>query len=122
MIDRFSRLASNVRSHTGAIIRDRQRTLAADLAAGITTGLDALDAEGCRGFAELMVRLMAAAVESGALDPQSAAVRELASHSPPLTTRHIVNGVHRAERIVLDEVALDETIGATSDTWAIGMD
>jgi diguanylate cyclase (GGDEF)-like protein/excisionase family DNA binding protein len=119
MTNDFSRLAADVRSRASAIIRERQTALASDLAASITIGIDALDGEGCRGFAALLVRFMAISVESGALDPQSAAVRELAAYSPPLSTRHILEGVHGAERVVLDEVALDETVGATSESWLV---
>src|SRR5438874_9320970 len=119
MTDRSSRIATDARSRTSAIIRERQPALASDLAAAITIGIDALDVEGCRGFAELLVRLMAMSTESGALDPRSAAVRELGCYSPPLATRHILEGVHVAERIVLDEIALDESIGATSGPWPV---
>jgi diguanylate cyclase (GGDEF)-like protein len=119
MTDHFSRLASDVRSRASAIMRERDTALTSDLAASITIGIDALEGEGCRGFAALLVRLMMISVESGALDPQSAAVRELAGHCPPLTTREIVEGVHAAERIVLDEIALDEDVGATSESWLL---
>jgi diguanylate cyclase (GGDEF)-like protein/excisionase family DNA binding protein len=119
MIDPFSLVANDVRTRTSAIIRERQPALAGDLATAISIEIDALDAESCRGFAELLVRLVAVSVESGALDAQSATVRDLAGYSPPLTTRHILDGVHGAERIVLDEVALDENIGATSEPWPV---
>jgi diguanylate cyclase (GGDEF)-like protein/excisionase family DNA binding protein len=119
MIHRFSPIASDVRERASAILRERRPGLANDLAAAMANVLATLDAEGCRGFAELLVRLVATSVESGALDPQSVAVTELAAYSPPLTTRHIVEGVHSVERIVLDELALDEHIGATSEAWLV---
>jgi diguanylate cyclase (GGDEF)-like protein/excisionase family DNA binding protein len=114
-----SPLASDVRNRAGAIVRERQAPLAADIAAVITIGIDALERDSCRRFAELLVGLLAASLESGTLDSRAAAVRELASYSPPLATRHIVDAVNNAERVVLDEIALDERIGATSDTWPV---
>lgn len=46
-------------------------------------------------------------------------MRDLARCSPPLTTRHLLHSVHQAERVILDEVALDEQLGATSEPWAV---
>jgi diguanylate cyclase (GGDEF)-like protein len=36
-----------------------------------------------------------------------------------LTTRELFDAVHHAERIILDEVALDQQLGATSEPWAL---
>jgi diguanylate cyclase (GGDEF)-like protein len=36
-----------------------------------------------------------------------------------MTTRHLLDAVHRAERIILDEVALDGRLGATSEPWPL---
>jgi diguanylate cyclase (GGDEF)-like protein/excisionase family DNA binding protein len=119
MTDHFSPLAIDVRRRTSAIIRERQPELASDLAAEITIGIDALDSEGCHGFAQLLVRLMGMSVESGTLDPGSTPVRELGGYCPPLATRHILETVHGAERIVLAEIALDESIGTTSEAWPL---
>jgi diguanylate cyclase len=111
--------AGDVRSRTSGLIRGRQDALAGDVTTAISGSGAALAPEDWRGFAELLVRLFAASVESGSLDTQSAAMRDLARYSPPLTTRQILDVTHLAERVILDEIALDERLGATSEPWAI---
>ncbi len=119
MSHEFSRLATGVRGHTAGIIRNRQPVLTIDLASAIAISLDALDSGSCRGFAELLVRLIAIGVESDVLDPQSAAVRELGSYSPPVGTRQMLDAVQNAETITLDELALDQGVGATTEAWPV---
>ena len=109
----------DVRSRTSALIRERQDALSADVVAqiaGLGTGLAPEDLPGC---AELLLRLFAASVDAGTLDTQSAAMRDLARFCPPLTTRQLLDAVHHAERVILDEVALDDRLGATSEPWAL---
>jgi diguanylate cyclase (GGDEF)-like protein/excisionase family DNA binding protein len=109
----------DVRSRTSELIRERQDSLAGDVMTTISGSGAPLPPEEWRGFAELLVRLFAASVESGSLDAQSAAMRDLARYSPPLATRQLLDVAHLAERVILDEVALDERLGATSEPWAI---
>ena len=109
----------DVRSRTSALIRGRQAALSSDVAGAIASIGTTLDAEHWHGLAELLLRLFAASVDAGSLDAQSAAMPDLARYSPPLTTSQLVDAVHNAERAVLDEVALDERLGATSEPWAL---
>src|SRR6266446_2111443 len=111
--------AGDVRSRTSALIRERQDPLTADVTAAISPGGGVLDAAEWRGCAELLLRLFAASVDAGSLDTQSAAMRDLARYSPPLTTRQLLDAVHLTERVILDEVALDDRLGATSEPWAL---
>lgn len=109
----------DVRSRTSALIRERQDALTADVVsqiAEIGTPLEPGELQGC---AELLLRLFAASVDAGMLDTGSAAMRDLARYCPPLTTRHLLDAVHHAERVILDEVALDDRLGATSEPWAV---
>jgi diguanylate cyclase (GGDEF)-like protein/excisionase family DNA binding protein len=117
-MEEFARLAGDVRSRTSALIRERQDALAADVTAAISTSPTGLDTEATRGFAELLLRLFAASVDAGSLDTQSAAMRDLSRYAPPLSTRQLLDIVHLAERVILDEVALDDRLGATSEPWA----
>src|SRR3954468_7844424 len=116
MADLGSR-ASDVRTRTSALIRERQDALAADVTAAISMAGDLLDVQEWRGCAELLLRLFAASVDAGSLDTQSAAMRDLAHYAPPLNTRQLLNCVHQTERIILDELALDSRLGATSEPW-----
>ena len=109
----------DVRSRTSALIRQRQDGLSSDVAGAMSSIGSVLDAEHRQGFGALLLRLFAASVDSGSLDTQSAAMRDLARYCPPLTTRQLVDAVHNAERTILDEVALDDRLGATSEPWAL---
>lgn len=118
-MDEPGTLAGDVRSRTSALIRERQDALAADVTAAISAAGPALDLEEWRGCAELLLRLFAASVDAGSLDAQSAAMRDLARYAPPLSTRQLLEAVHQAERVILDEIALDDRLGATSEPWAL---
>jgi len=112
-------LAGDVRSRSSALIRERHDTLATDVSAAISGGGATLAAGEWHAFAALLLRLFAASVDAGSLDTQSAAMRDLARYSPPLTTRQLLDAVHLTERVILDEVALDDRLGATSEPWAL---
>src|SRR6187397_2438607 len=109
-MDEPGTLAGDVRSRTSALIRERQDALANDVAAAISPIAPGLDDEQWRGCAELLLRLFAASVDAGSLDTQSSAMRDLARYSPTLTTRQLLDAVHQTERVVLDEVALDDRL------------
>src|SRR5258708_34904225 len=109
----------DVRSRTSALIRERQEALSADVVSQIAGLGTALEPEELHGCAELLLRLFAASVDAGTLDTQSAAMRDLARYCPPLTTRQLLEAIHHAERVILDQVALDDRLGATSEPWAL---
>src|SRR3954465_5370247 len=112
-------VSGDARSRTSALIRERQEALTGDVADAIARVGDVLDADGWRGCAELLLRLFAPSVDAGSLDAQSATMRDLAPYAPPLNTRQLLNCVHQTERIILDELALDSRLGATSEPWGI---
>jgi diguanylate cyclase (GGDEF)-like protein len=112
-------ISGDVRSRTSALIRGRQEALTHDVTSAISRFGDILDREAWRGCAELLLRLFATSVDAGSLDAQSAAMRDLARYSPPLNMRQLLNCVHRAEGVILDDLALDARLGATSEPWAI---
>ena len=112
--------AGDVRSRTSALIRERQEALdgrhrVADRRARNQPSNRATSP----GAPKLLLRLFAASVDAGSLDTESAAMRDLARYCPPLTTRQLLDAVHDAERVILDEVALDDRLGATSEPWAV---
>jgi diguanylate cyclase (GGDEF)-like protein/excisionase family DNA binding protein len=118
-MENFAQVGGDVRTAAGALLRSRQESLAGDISLLITTISPSLDANEWQGCAEVLVRLFLASIDGGAIDPLSAAMRDLERYAPPLTTRQLVDAVHHAERTVLDEVALDDRLGATSEPWAI---
>jgi diguanylate cyclase (GGDEF)-like protein/excisionase family DNA binding protein len=115
----FVKVSGDVRSRTSALIRERQDSLVRDASAAISRLGDVLDPDGWRGCAELLLRLFATSVDAGPLDAQSAAMRDLARYAPPLSTRQLLECVHRAEHVILDDLALDARLGATSEPWGV---
>jgi diguanylate cyclase (GGDEF)-like protein/excisionase family DNA binding protein len=118
-MDSLEPASGDVRTRTSALIRERQDALAADVFDAVSRLSDVVDAQAWRALSELLLRLFAASVDAGALDAQSAAMRDLGRYSPPLTTRQLLDAIHHAERAILDEVALDDRLGATSEPWAV---
>lgn len=115
----FAQAAIDIRSRTGALVREREAALGADIAAIVPDDARAMDAGKWRECGQLLVRLFATAVEAGTIEAQGAAMRDLARYCPPLTTRDLADALHHAERVILDELALDERLGATSEPWPI---
>jgi diguanylate cyclase (GGDEF)-like protein/excisionase family DNA binding protein len=111
--------AGDVRGRTSGLIRERQEALSTDIASQINELGTGLEPKDLHGFGELLLRLFAASVDAGSLDTDSAAMRDLGRYSPPVTTRQLLDAVHVAERAILDEVALDDRLGATSEPWAV---
>src|SRR3954463_7570902 len=107
----FVKVSGDVRSRTSALIRERQDSLVRDASAAISRLGDVLDPDGWRGCSELLLRLFATSVDTGPLDPPSAGVRDLARYAPPLSTRQLLECVHRAEHVILDDLALDARLG-----------
>jgi diguanylate cyclase (GGDEF)-like protein/excisionase family DNA binding protein len=106
-----------VRTRTSALIRERHDALAADVF-GVTSRLgDILNPAEGHAFSELMVRLFATAIDATALEAESVGMRELTRFVPPVTTRQLVEVIHETERAILEDVALDERLGATSEPW-----
>ena len=118
-MDSLEPASGDVRARTSALIRERHDALAADVCDEVARLGDALDSAEWRAFTDLLLRLFVASVDGGALDGDSALMRELSRYSPPLTTRLLLDALHLAERAILDEVALDDRLGATSEPWAV---
>jgi diguanylate cyclase (GGDEF)-like protein/excisionase family DNA binding protein len=70
-------------------------------------------------FGTTLLDLLVRALEDGELDIRQGAIHNITRFSPPLTMRQFVQAVHAAERVVLDELALHDEIGATSEPWPI---
>ena len=112
-------VATEVRGRTAALIRERQQALAGAVATAALVGARTLTPADWRRVADLLVRLFGSAVETGSLHPHGSVMRDLARYAPPLTTREVVDALHLTERVILDEVALDEHLGVTSEPWAL---
>ena len=115
---RLEEVPLDVREQIAAAIRQRAQALAGDLAAEVRqeTSTDAADGAAC---ADRLLALLATAVEAGGLEPGRAASANLTRFGPGLSIRQLVRVVHRAERALLDELALHARLGATSEPWPL---
>lgn len=118
MTERLEDLSRDVREEIAAAIRDRHERLMDDslTALGDEPGLTR---EGWRECAGVVVDLLASAIEQGQLDSRRGGLNDLARHAPPLTLRQLAHAIHSVERVTVDELALHDRLGATSDPWPI---
>ena len=71
-------------------------------------------------LADLILQLLTTAVREGELDPRTAASPTCGSsrrRGVGMTVRQLFGLVYVMERAALDELALDESFGATSEPW-----
>jgi diguanylate cyclase (GGDEF)-like protein/excisionase family DNA binding protein len=118
MTTRLRDVPRDVRDRIANAIRQRAEGLTEDLA-GTLSIEPGLDLGGWHGCSQTLVYLLAMAVEEGRVDNGRAGIQELSSLTPPLSLRQIIHAIHGAERVVLDELALDEQLGATSEPWPV---
>jgi diguanylate cyclase (GGDEF)-like protein/excisionase family DNA binding protein len=110
-------VSGHLRGQIGAAIRQRGHGLADDLAEVLVADPVLSRAE-WREWSQVLVNLLAAAVEEGPGEDRRAWMHDISPLSLPVTLRQIVGAVHRAERVVLEELALHDQLGATSEPWA----
>jgi diguanylate cyclase (GGDEF)-like protein/excisionase family DNA binding protein len=118
MTGRLREVPRDVREQIASAIRHHSHGLIEDVAAALSAE-PGLDHEGWHGCSETLVDLFALAIEEGRVDDGRGGIQELSRLAPPLLLRQIIYAVHRAERIVVDELALDADLGATSEPWPI---
>jgi diguanylate cyclase (GGDEF)-like protein/excisionase family DNA binding protein len=116
MIGRLSDLPRHLREQTATAIRERGPGLVHELA-GHVTDASLLDTAGWQEFSAVLISMLAASVEQGEVDRRDGTLLTLARYSPPLSVRQIIHAAQRMERLALDELALHEQLGATSDSW-----
>ena len=110
-----------VRTRVADALRARRASLIDDSSNVIDTGLPArLDAATRQKVAERLVDALTAAVSAGGADPQSRSsvdLEELADRT--LAQRHLFGCAFLSERTLIDDLALDEEIGAISAVWPL---
>ena len=82
-------------------------------------GAESSDHERSANLADLILQLLTTAVREGELDPRTGRVADLRQLALDfgLTVRQLFGLVYVIERAALDELALDESFGATSEGW-----
>jgi diguanylate cyclase (GGDEF)-like protein len=99
--------------------RQREPIINDTLAVFPFAGPRPLDPDEGSKLCELALQLVNLAVETGEVDPRSSAIAELRTFAEEhgVDIRHLFGLVYLLERTALDEAALDETLGATSEQW-----
>lgn len=79
----------------------------------------AIDGDDSRRMCDLTLRLLSASVSEGVLDVRHTAVADLGvfAQSRGVIPQQLFGLTYLLERTALDEAALDETLGATSEQW-----
>jgi diguanylate cyclase (GGDEF)-like protein len=85
------------------------------------SGVESLDADYCRRIGHQLAQLLAFAVRDGRIDPRGSFVAGLdgAVVERALSVERLFTFAYLTERTALDELALDERIGAATEPWAL---
>ncbi len=117
-----ARHQEDLRGQVSQALLNRLDILTADAVAIFPhAGQVSLDRDFCERLANWLIRLLALAVRDAAVDERGMLVAQLrgAVLERSLETGHLFTLAYLVERAVLDELALDETIGATTEVWPV---
>jgi diguanylate cyclase (GGDEF)-like protein len=115
-------LQADLRQLIATILTDRSDVITTDTVAIFPfSGIDSLDPDYCRHLGQQLVQLLAIAVRDGRLDARSGFVTDLHRIvlDRVLPMERLFTLAYLVERTSLDELALDESIGATTDPWPL---
>jgi diguanylate cyclase (GGDEF)-like protein/excisionase family DNA binding protein len=109
-------IPADLRLRVASVIREHEQPLAEDIV--VTLGpAGALDAGGARALASVLVGAFASVLEEAGLDTRRAVGHDISPPTETLSAEQVIHSIHRVERVLLDELALDQEIGATSERW-----
>jgi diguanylate cyclase (GGDEF)-like protein/excisionase family DNA binding protein len=108
-----------VRHEAANAVRQRTVALVSDLSATLrATYPESFSEETSRAAAGLLLTLMTSALEHGELSPRAGAVHDLHRLCEGvLGARYLFQAVDHTSRIIADELALDDRLGAMSEPW-----
>ena len=112
----------DLRRRISTVLLARAEAVSADAVAMFPfSGAEMLDTDYCQRVGGLLVQLLSSAVRDGRLDPRGGPATDLyrVAIDRNLPIDKLFNFVYLVERTALDELALDEGIGATSEPWPL---
>jgi len=116
------RKSEDLRQQIASVLLDRSGFVTADMVAIFPfSGCEALSPEYCRRIGSLLVQLLAFAVRDGRVDPRGGFMADL-HHvvlERALPVERLFTFTYLTERAAMDELAVDEVIGATSEAWPL---
>jgi diguanylate cyclase (GGDEF)-like protein len=115
-------IQGDLRQQTSTVLLERVDAVTADTVAIFPySGAETLDNEYCHRLGLLLTQLLAAAVRDGSLDARGGSVADL-HHivaERALSMERLFTFAYLTERTALDELALNDAIGATSEPWPL---
>ena len=115
-------IQDDLRQQTSSVLLERIDVVTADTVAIFPySGADTLDTDYCHRLGLLLTQLLATAVRDGRLDARGGFVADLHRIvlERSLSTERLFTFAYLIERTTLDELALNDTIGATSEAWPL---
>jgi diguanylate cyclase (GGDEF)-like protein len=115
-------IQEDLRHRTSARLVERVDVITADTVAIFPySGADTLDTAYCQRLGSLLAQLLAIAVRDGRLDTRAGEIAELhrIMLERALSMERLFTFAYLTERTALDELALDNTIGATTEPWPL---
>jgi diguanylate cyclase (GGDEF)-like protein len=113
---------ADLRQRVSTVLTGHSDAITADTVAMFPyTGAETLDFEYCGRIGELLVRLLAMAVRDGRVDPRGGFVANLRTFvlERSLAMDQLFTFAYLTERTALDELALNDSIGATAEAWPL---
>jgi diguanylate cyclase (GGDEF)-like protein len=115
-------IQDDLRQQTSSVLLERVDAVTADTVAIFPySGAETLDTGYCQRLGLLLTQLLAIAVRDGRLDARGGFVADLhrVVLERSLSMERLFTFAYLTERTALDELALNDTIGATSEPWPL---
>src|ERR1700722_10738042 len=112
----------DLRSQISSLVHERVDVITTDTVAIFPySGAETLDTDYCRHVGLILVQLLAVAIRDGRLDARDGFIPDLrrAVLERGLSMERLFTFVYLIERTTIDELALDESLGATSEPWPV---
>jgi diguanylate cyclase (GGDEF)-like protein len=112
----------DLRQRIGVAIQERAAVLVWDTVAIFPfSGAEFLEPEYCNRIGDVVVQLLTIGIRDGRIDPRGGAVAALhrIAVERNLMAGRLFTFVYLLERSALDELALNDTLGATSEPWPL---
>ena len=116
------KIQDDLRHQISATLAEQADIITADTVAIFPySGSEELDTEYCHRIGQLLTQMLGFAVRDGRLDARGGFVGDLnrVILERSLSVERLFTFAYLTERTALDELALSETIGATSEPWPI---
>src|SRR5437667_252208 len=120
--DANGNVQDDLRQQVSAIVLERVDVVTADTVAIFPySGAETLDAEYCHKLGRLLAELLALVIRDGRIDPLGGFVQDLhrVVLERALSMERLFTFAYLTERTTLDELALSETIGPTTEPWPL---